>query len=148
MDRETAGEAEQALGGQAFGEAGKSDEDRPWAIRGMPMADRRAALAAAKRAKKSVPVWLGEAIRSYIEQEREDRDEHTGEILEPGQDGQSVAVRGGLIDPGPPLTMAEIGEAVRIAQTVAELRGKKLPPNGRFLVQVERTLRLRMQRGK
>jgi hypothetical protein len=45
--------------------------DRTWAVREMPTAERTMALEAAKRAKLSVGLWLAQAIRAYIAQERD-----------------------------------------------------------------------------
>lgn len=106
-------------------------EDGPWAIKLMAGVDRQAALDAAKRARVPVGEWLGRAIRAYIDSERAESSGY--DVFSPGQ---QLA----LSAPHVPLTVGEIGQAVEIANRIADLRGAPLKPRSRLLTAASRAL--------
>lgn len=86
-------------------------EDGKWTIRGMQPTERAAALAAARRADKTVAEWIGEAIRAYIATEHAPQ----GTVLVPLAPCENR----------PPIE--DIARVIEIAQQIATMRGTKVP---------------------
>jgi hypothetical protein len=116
-----------------------SDEDGPWGVKWIAGSDRAMALAAAKRARLTMGEWLGAAIRAYVESER--GESSVFEVFPPsraGPVGEQGARETAVTPFGSTLSIAEIGEAVRIATEIAQLRQRGLPRA--FLTQAQRLL--------
>lgn len=110
-------------------------EDGPWSFKRFPPMERDMAIKAAKRAKKTVPDYVAEAIRAHIDSERA---ESSGfDLFPPGQEVATIESHSPA-----PLSVHDIGEAIAIMRTIAELRGKAIPP--RALASAQRALMRRL----
>jgi hypothetical protein len=110
--------------------------DGPWTISPMSGSDRALATAAARRAGLTIGEWLGEAIRAKVAAEREANAMPAGEIMPP--QGQRLMVV--EPQPEPPLSIAELGQALALAEKVAELRGQPIRPRSRVLIEINRRM--------
>jgi hypothetical protein len=114
--------------------------DGPFAVKFMLAHHKRLLAAARKRTHQTAGEWLGEAIEEKVQREREP---NALTVLPPERPGRSdIAV----LDPLPPLSIDEVGRAVEIAQAIAKLRGRPLPPNAKVLIGAQRVLTRRLGR--
>lgn len=119
--------------------AREAPEDGPFAVKWMAGTDKAAIKAAAKRARKTVGEWLGEAARAYIESERESFESPGFDMFRPDEP-RSMA----LLDPPAPLSIDDLDRAYDLGLKIAEKEGRKLPSRGVLLSAVKRRLRERL----
>lgn len=119
-------------------------EDGPWAQKWMDGSDKKAAFEAAWRGKKTMTVWLGEAIRAKVAEERTLRAVPPGATGVVTLDAHDGANGTRLLEPIM-LTADEIARCVQVYEQILEKRGKTLRPNARVLVEAERTIRAKLR---
>ena len=115
-------------------------KDGPWAQKLMYGSDIKLAVEATERLKLRMTEWLGEAIRLRVAQE------HGMVEYKPVAIDQTAGqTRGQTVAPAPAalLTLAEvdaIDRAISVAERIAALQNKPLPPRGQVLVAARRRL--------
>jgi hypothetical protein len=113
-------------------------EDGPFAVKWMHGTDKLLITKAAKRARKTVGEWLGEAARAYVEAEREDI--NTAKVIELDSVRRSIA----LIDPPKPLSVQELDMAFELALKIYSKEGREPPKRGGLIADTKRQLRSRL----
>jgi hypothetical protein len=126
-----------------------ANEPEFWTIRQPAVAGKAEAIAAAERAKITVPEWVGRAVREKIAREREDATPQGAvEVLPPeGRMTDRPALPAPHTAATGPRSPGEIAEYLDLFERVAKLRGKEVPPNAEALVGAERMIRLALRGG-